>query len=453
MLRQLSDRRLSMRFHLALWTAKFITAVSRLLGRGGGTYFPGKIALKIDPKFVAHIKGIDTAKTVFITGTNGKSTTVNLIHHILTFSGMKVSCNLKGANMLTGVATTLMQDMSFFGRLKTDAIVLETDERYIRLIREQLPAKYIGIVNVQKDQAQRNGEPSYIMDKLSAAIGKDVTLFVNRDEPNSFSLKSLAGRAISYGVAENSLSYQKADDFFTVGSPCPCCHNPLSFGCYNIENIGPFHCPSCGFARNEQVDYYADEADFEGKTFSVNGRKYAFNFNTPYFLYCYVLAIAAATELGVPEKKIAVALKKFENIRGRLETREIAGKTLHYIKMKQENSETTQSSLNLVAKDNRNKIFMIGYDECLDLYPPLVISFYPFDYDPRGVLDSGVEKWITMSPAMGRAAALRFLYDGFPEDKMMVLPDSKEDTIRKTLEKLPGDAPVYLVEEIPYYKK
>ncbi len=442
-----------MRFHLALYTAKLIVRVSKLLGRGGGTYFPGKIALKIDPKFVAHIKGIDRTKTIFITGTNGKSTTVNLIHHILTSSGVKVSCNLQGANMLTGVATTLLMDMKLSGKLKTEAIVLETDERYIRLIREQLPAKYIGIVNVQKDQAQRNAEPSYIMDKLRAAIGKDVTLFVNRDEPNSFSLKELAGSFISYGVAENERSYQKADDFFTVGSPCPCCHNPLSFKTYNIENIGPFHCPSCGFGKDVQTDYVVDSVDFEGKSFTVNGTKYAFNFNTAYFLYCYVLAIAAATELGIPQKKIASALKKFENIRGRLETKEIAGKTLSYIKMKQENSETTQSSLNLVARDDREKIFMIGYDECLDLYPPLVISFYPFDYDPRAVLASGVEKWITMSPAMGRAAALRFLYDGFPEDKMLVLPDSTEATIKDALEKIPGDAPVYLVEEIPYYKK
>ena len=58
-----------------------------------------------------------------------------------------------------------------------------------------------------------------------------------------------------------------------------------------------------------------------------------------------------------------------------------------------------------------------------------------------------------MSTAMGRAVALRFLYDGFDEKDMIVLPDSNEETIAKTLVKIPGKDPVYLVEEIPYWKK
>ena len=54
---------------------------------------------------------------------------------------------------------------------------------------------------------------------------------------------------------------------------------------------------------------------------------------------------------------------------------------------------------------------------------------------------------------MGRAVALRFLYDGFDEKDLIVLPDSKEETIEKALSEIPGDEPVYLVEEIPYWKK
>jgi len=216
--------------------------------------------------------------------------------------------------------------------------------------------------------------------------------------------------------------------------------------------VGPFRCPVCGFGGAE-ADYLVTDTDFAGKTFTAGGNTYAFNFNTPYFLYCYILAIAVTTEMGVPQEKIAAALRDFVDIKGRLETREIAGKTLHYIKMKQENSETTQSSLDLAARDSRKKIFLIGYDEYLDFYPPLAISFYPFDYDLRGLLRSGVEKWICMSTAMGRAVAARFLYDGFQEKDLLVLPDSLEPTIAAALTGIPGDAPVYLVEEIPYWKK
>ena len=442
-----------MRFYLALYTAKIIKKLLHLVARDRGTILPGKIALKIDPNFLSHVKGINPEKVVFVTGTNGKSTTTNLIHHILTHSGLKVSSNLKGANMLTGVSTALLGDISLSGKLKTDAIVMETDERYIHLIRQQLPAKYVCITNVQKDQAQRNGEPTYILDKLKKVVEPDVTLFVNKNDPNSYSLSRLAKHYISYGVQENSHSYNKDDDFFAVSQPCPCCHNPLVFKTYNIENIGPFECPVCGFGGEEGIDYLAESVDYDKKIFRVNGQDYAFNFNTAYFLYCYILAIGVCTELGLSNRKIAAALKDFKNIRGRLETRKIAGKTLHYIKMKQENSETTQSSLNLIANDKNRKIFMIGYDEYLDFFPPLVISFYPFDYDPRGILRSGVDKWVCMSTAMGHAVALRYLYDGFDEKDMIVLPDSTEETIARALSKIPGDDPVYLVEEIPYWKK
>ena len=159
-----------MRFYLALYTAKIIKKLLHLVARDRGTILPGKIALKIDPNFLSHVKGINPEKVVFVTGTNGKSTTTNLIHHILTHSGLKVSSNLKGANMLTGVSTALLGDISLSGKLKTDAIVMETDERYIHLIRQQLPAKYVCITSVQKDQAQRNGEPTYILDKLKKVV-------------------------------------------------------------------------------------------------------------------------------------------------------------------------------------------------------------------------------------------------------------------------------------------
>ena len=441
-----------MRFFLALYLGKLCAALIRLVARGRGTNLPGELALKIDPRFVAHIRGIDPEKAVFVTGTNGKSTSTNLIHHILTHAGWTVCANLGGANLLSGVATALIGDCSLGGRLRTQAVVMETDERYLKFIRQQLPAKYVCVTNIQKDQVQRNGEPSFIRSKIEEVLDGTVTLMANRDDPNVYALGDLAGRTVSYGVEANSKSYRKEDDFFAVGMPCPRCHNPLEFRCHNIENIGPFRCPVCGFGAEAGADYQVTDVDFDAGRFTANGREYPFHFSTPYFLYCYILAISVASELGLSGEQIAAALEDFSDIHGRLVTRTLAGKDLHYIKMKQENSETLQSSLNLAAEDREEKIFLLGLDEYLDFYPPLANTLCLFDCDFRGLLDSGVSKWITMSTALGRTAALRLRYDGFAEKDLIVLPDSNEATMAAALGPLPGGQ-AYLVEEVPFWKR
>ena len=329
---------------------------------------------------------------------------------------------------------------------------METDERYLKMIRAQLPARFQCITNIQKDQAQRNGEPSFILRKVAEALDPSVILFANTDDPNTLFLSSIPNRSVYYGVSENSKSFRKDDDFFSVGMPCPKCHNPITFHTYNIDNIGPFTCECCGFGRDRAPDYLASDIRYEERTFRVGDTTYAFHFNTPYFLYCYTLAIAVTTEFGLTAPEISAALDAFSDIRGRIETRELAGKTIHYIKVKQENSETVQSALNLTSQDRRSKVFMIGYDEYLDFYPPMLLNFYPFDYDTRGLLESGVDKWICMSEAMGRACAVRFLYDGFDESDMIVLPNSQEATIAAALASTSAEN-AYLIEEIPYWKK
>ena len=439
-----------MRFYLALWAAKLCALVIRLVAKDRGTNMPGELALKIDPRFVTHIKNLDPAKAVFITGTNGKSTSTNMIHHVLTHSGYTVTSNLMGANMLSGVTTALIADCTAGGRLRSEYVVMETDERFLQFIRAQLPAKYVCVTNIQRDQCQRNGEPSYIVGRVSKALDETATLFANADEPNALALRDFAGRTISYGVAENADSFDKDDDFFAVGMACPKCHNPVRFSKYNVENIGPFVCPVCGFG-GEKPDYLAENVDFENKTFCVDGECYAMNFNTPYFVYSYVLAVGVARELGLPEEEIQAAMEAFKDIRGRIVERTLAGKNIHYIKMKQENPETLQSSLNLISQNKGDKIFMLGFDEYLDFYPPLNISYYPFYCDMRGLHDSGVSKCLIISEALGRSCALRFLYDGFDEKDLIPLPDNKEEHLGAVLSELPGER-VYYVEEIPYFK-
>ena len=98
-----------MLFYIALWLGKIINALINIIDKKRGSNYSGKIILKICPDFLTKFKSIDHDKILFITGTNGKSSTNNLVNHILTANGKKVVSNLEGANLLPGIITSFIK--------------------------------------------------------------------------------------------------------------------------------------------------------------------------------------------------------------------------------------------------------------------------------------------------------------------------------------------------------
>ena len=439
------------RFYLALWLSKAAAGIIGLVAKGRGTNLPGVVALKIDPGFLSHLRGIDPEKTVFITGTNGKSSVTNLLTRTLTDAGYRVVSNLDGANMTPGVAVPLLRNATLGGRVRCDYIIMETDERYVEHIRKQLPAKNLCITNIQKDQVQRNGEPGFIRNKISRAIHPDMTLFLNNDDPNSLCLSG-AKRIVPYGVAPHSRSFHREDNFFSVSMPCPKCRGGLKFEAYNLDNVGVFHCPVCGFSNEAPQKYQIRDISFEEGTFCLDGTSYAFRNNTPEFLYSYALASAVAGEFGISPESIQKTFSTFESARCRNDQVMLGKHPLKFFRIKQENSETLQSVVNAIASDPEEKTLLFGFDEYVDFYPPYLNTCYMFDCDFRSLRNSGVSRWVCTSKALGHIGALRFLYDGYAPEKMTILPDSSEQTLLGLMDEAALDN-AYLVEEIPYFSR
>jgi len=439
-----------MKFRFALLAAKFTAWAINIVAKGRGTNLPGKIALKFDPDFISHIKGLDPDKTIFVTGTNGKSTTTNLMAHVFKKAGFRVAVNLEGANLIGGVVVSLLKNCSLSGQLNADVVLMETDERFLPIIHKQLPAKHLCITNVQKDQVQRNGEPEIIRRKILSVISEDMTVYVNGDEPNALSMGEKAGRCVKYGVDRNKSSFDKKNDFFSVTAPCPICHEAIVYDHYNIDNIGSFHCPSCGFGAAAN-DYLATEIDFDAKTFHVGDKVYDFKYSTPYFLYCYIAALTVASEFGASSDVISDAFADFALQGGRMETVKVGTKEIKYLRMKQENPETVQSALNVIADDPTPKIFLLGLDELVDFDPHYTNTFYTFDCDFRRLIASGIERCICFSGTVAYDAGLRMLYDGFAEEKLTVLPTNDDKTIIDELEKYDCDN-VYLITWLHKYE-
>lgn len=440
-----------MKFLLSLWLGKFINFLINIIDKDRGSNFSGEKALKLDPQMVAHFKGIDCSRVLFITGTNGKSTTNNLVNHILKTNGKTVISNLEGANMLPGIATALLKASSLFGRVDADFFVFETDERFLPKIYAQLPAENILITNLQKDQTQRNGDPDFIYRKLAPIMKCDIRLFVNNEEPRSRSFGIGHDKVITYGVLKHGEAFTKKEDFPTMA--CPLCHRKINFDYYNNDGVGPFACSSCGNKSSAQADYTVTEADFEKRIFKMGELSFAMPYNVPYMLYNYAAAVAIAKEFaGIEPAKAAEAFSSFKNIGGRYEILNYKGKTIKYMRFKQENPETLQTCINIMASDKSSKMICIGIGTICDYVPYFTELFYTYDCDFSILEQSNVERYFSFSEAVCYDMTQRLLYAGVPPEKITTMETEDIDKIFAEIEKADTNN-IYLITKLHTFEE
>jgi UDP-N-acetylmuramyl tripeptide synthase len=432
-----------MKFYFALWYAKIIGMVIKLVSKDRGTNLPGEKALQIDPEFVKHFKNIDYSKVIFITGTNGKSTTTNLITHILKSNGKKVVSNIEGANLLGGIASILAKESNLSGKVETDYFIFETDERYLPLIYAQLPAKNMLITNLQKDQVQRNGDPDFIYQKIKTCLHSDMRLFLNNEEPRSQSFEEIADKVFYYSVEKNQESFKKPKDYPTLA--CPKCHHDIQFDYYNTDNVGQFSCQNCGYKSKENPDYQVNAIDFEKKQFKLNGVEFEMPYDLPFMLYNYSGALAVAKELcDISPTNASESFKAFKNIGGRFEILHYKDKVIKYMRIKQENPETLQSALNVMAFDSEEKMLALGLYPIEDFVPFYTNTFYAFDCDFKPLVQSQVERYLCFSEHVSYDTANRLIYEGVSKDKITIMNSDSMDKIFEEIDKVKTNN-IYLI--------
>ena len=432
-----------MKFILTLWIAKFVAFVVNIIDKKRGSNYAGKIAVKLMPNFVSCFKGIDYDKVIFISGTNGKSTTTNLTYHVMRSAGQRVACNTEGANMMPGVATTLIKNSTLGGKFNKDLLVLEIDERSFPLIRKQLPGRHMGLTNLQKDQVQRNGDPDFILRKFRGAIGTDMTLYLNNEEPRSCSLGDLAGAVQYFSVAENSRTYV-SDDFYTVTLPCPKCGHAIAYSNYNLANIGPFHCTKCSYSSTTAPNVLITDVDFENSTFVCGGTTWHVPYNNPFYIYNFAMCIAVCRNFGLTDEQIQVGFSSFKNPASHDDKFTFKGKEVRYLRGKQENPEALQSELDIIAADKRTKAVFIGLHEITDFHPHYSGSFYFFDCNFKSIVESNVEKFVAFSTTVAGDIASRMILAGAPAEDVIVCDTDDLDTVFANLDGITADV-IYIL--------
>ena len=142
--------------------------------------------MKIDPELLSDLAGL-VDRSVVITGTNGKTTTSNLIADAVAASGATVVCNRAGNNMEPGVVGALLEAR---GGLKHTSSgkrvgVFECDELYTVRVLPKLKPTYFVLLNLFRDQLDRYGEIDHTQDVIAHALelSPATTLIYNADDP------------------------------------------------------------------------------------------------------------------------------------------------------------------------------------------------------------------------------------------------------------------------------
>ena len=353
---------MNIRNSIAIATCKTLIAAGKMLGKKGSSA-PGGIALKIAPGILKNLAGQMKGDIIMVCGTNGKTTTNNLLCTLLESKGKKVVCNKVGANMLQGVACSFIANASITGKLKADCAAIECDEASLRHVVKHVTPTKIVVTNLFRDQLDRYGEIEQTLALLNEAIEKvpQAQLILNADDPLSMQL-GIGRNFLYYGIDENcniNVSDTKEGRF------CPRCGDELNYDFIHYSQLGNYRCRNCGFARPKPY-YSAQNINLkDGMSFDVlyGDKKQNFNLNYRgfYNIYNILASFCAFEATGMGTENINSVFNSYKPQIGRMEEFRIGGKSV--ILNLAKNTAGFNQAIATVASDSRKKDVLVAIND------------------------------------------------------------------------------------------
>ena len=403
---------------IAILACKLLRFAGKPLGKGSS--LPGSVALKRDPDILHKIKLPD--RVIAVTGSNGKTSTVEMIAHVLRQNGWKVAYNREGSNQIEGVTTFLLSDCTLGGTCRSDVILLESDERFARhTFRHFTPTHYV-ITNLYRDQLTRNGHPEWIFDILQDSIHPGTRLILNADDPlvSCFAL----GRdnpVTWFGVERLPFSETQPSGRYRDGAYCPHCKHPMEYEYYHYNHIGAYRCPGCGHHRHTPEDAVT-QASLEEKHLILNG-KYRVDMAVSgiYHMYNTLAAFSACRALGLAEEPIARALSGYALQNGRIVSFRAGERAGTLLTSKHENSISYDQSIRLAVQDGRDVTVLVLVDAISRKYFTSETSWlWDIDFER---LNAPQVKQIVLAGRYSNDLAVRFSYCPIPPERVRVIGD------------------------------
>ncbi len=265
---------------------------------------PGAIALKIDPLVLVDLaRRVDPV--IVVSGTNGKTTTTNLIADCLATSGRPLVCNREGNNLQAGVVTALLvkpeMPRAAQGGSEPDSrpiACFECDELYTKYVLPRVKPRYFMLLNLFRDQLDRFGEIDRIQEVVAEALrnAPDTTFVYNGDDPLCAAIADrVPNRSIAFGIdGDLGLSADRVSD----SRFCQKCGGILDYEYIHYDKLGSYRCRECGWGR-PALDFAARDVHMgkDGFEFDIDGRTVRTGQTGVYMVY-NVLASYVASKLS-----------------------------------------------------------------------------------------------------------------------------------------------------------
>ena len=335
-----------MRKFLAILVCKLGRAVGKLIGKGSS--MPGAAALKICPDILRRVELPE--HIIAVTGSNGKTSTVEMIAAILRTDGKNVIYNAEGSNQIEGVTTLILTNATLSGRVKADVLLLESDERYARhSFRFFHPTQFV-ITNLYRDQLTRNGHPEWVYDAILPAVHDDTELILNADDPLSSCFAIDHKKVKWFGLDHCASDSASPTGVYHDGAYCPVCHAPMEYDYVHYNHIGAYRCTKCGH-RKPKTDYTATALDLDAGTLTLDGGiNVQLAFRSIYNVDNILAAYAACRECGVSADVIAGVVSNYILKNGRMQTFCLGSHHGTLLTSKHENSIAYDTNLRYIAQ-------------------------------------------------------------------------------------------------------
>ena len=316
---------MSLRFSLAKAAGAVSTWGLRHVAHRPAANLPGKIALKIDPSLLDELRGKCTQGSVITVGTNGKTSTNNLLADAFEAAGRTIICNRTGANLAAGISSALLQQPA------AQWGVFECDELWLAHVLPHLRSNYVLLLNLFRDQLDRCGEIDRIQTSIAGALtaSPDTVLVYNADDPLCARIADeVPNRTVAYGLGE---PMGLAQNTVTDAQMCQKCDGMVRYHYRQYGQLGDYFCDQCDFVR-PTLDFAGRDIAIgpSGVTMEVCGPAGCESVHTPqptpYAAYNLVASYALCREVGIPTADFQRAQDAFNPRNGRLQRYRLGGR-------------------------------------------------------------------------------------------------------------------------------